>query len=281
MTKGAGGDQNDCFSGVVNVVKILEDADIEYVRHLCENHTEWHVAYDKKSIKVWTKPVSNSDFNMIKARILMDDVSASTAYDVLHDSLYRSVWDRYMLSATDIGLINPNNDICYYAVGAMPPFRSRDFVMQRSWLDIGSEKFICSHSVCHEKYPPLKGYVRGIVYLTAYLVREVGNGCQITYVTHSDPRGKLPAWLTNRLTKIVGPKIIKKLHKACINYPKWKAQNQPGWKPWLYPEQQADYVRINLADCRPRNYEEEIVDESEVNVCDVKDEEDDEKSNSL
>lgn len=262
MTKGQNNDQNETYSGLeVNRVKVLEDADFEHVRNLCENHAGWHCAYDKKSIKVWTKQMSKSSFHMIKARSLMDDVPASTAYDVLHDTMYRSVWDKYMLSTIDIGPINPNNDICYYAVGAMPPFRSRDFVMQRSWIDFGNEKFICSHSVCHEKYPPMKGYIRGTVFLTAYLIREVGNGCQITFVTHSDPKGKLPAWLTNRLTKVVGPRVIKKLHKACINYPKWKSQNQPHYKPWLYPEQQINLERINLSDCRPQNYEEEVVDE--------------------
>ncbi|VDM48251.1 unnamed protein product [Toxocara canis] len=203
----------------------------------------------------------------------MPDVPATVAYDVLHDPLYRPKWDQYMLNAQDVGLINPNNDICYYAVGGMPPFRSRDFVMQRSWLDTGREKFICSHSVCHEKYPPIRGFVRGVVFFTAYIVREADVGCQVTYATHSDPKGKLPAWLINRLTRVIGPKMIKKLHKACLKYPAWKAANQPTWKPWIYPEQQLSTTRINMAECQPRNYEQEVIDESSVDVKDVKDDE--------
>lgn len=39
--------------------------------------------------------------------------------------------------------------------------------------------------------PPRKGYIRGISYLTGYLIREQGpNKCQFTYVSQSDPRGK-------------------------------------------------------------------------------------------
>lgn len=50
--------------------------------------------------------------------------------------------------------------------------------------------------------------------------------------------GKVPTWLTNRLTKVIGPKFIKRVHKACLNYENWKQKNQPNWKPWIYPEQQ-------------------------------------------
>uniref|UniRef100_A0A158R6C3 START domain-containing protein n=1 Tax=Syphacia muris TaxID=451379 RepID=A0A158R6C3_9BILA len=164
---------------------------------------------------MWSKPTLNSTFDMIKARIFMDDVRATTAHDVLHDALYRERWDKYVHNATDIGLINPNNDMCYYAIKAMPPFQDRDFVLQRSWLDMGNEKFICSHSVSHEKYPPVKGYIRTTMFLTAYLIQEVGEGCQSTYITHADP-------------------------KACKSYPKWKSDHHPEWNP-------VNFLRITMS----------------------------------
>lgn len=49
--------------------------------------------------------------------------------------------------------------------------------------------------------------------------------------------GKLPVWLINRVTKVVAPKALKKLHKACLNYPAWKNKHDAQWKPWIYPHQ--------------------------------------------
>lgn len=53
--------------------------------------------------------------NALQARAHFPDVSASIVYDVLHDPSYRRHWDRYVVAAEDVGIINPNNDLCYYA----------------------------------------------------------------------------------------------------------------------------------------------------------------------
>ncbi|KFO95591.1 PCTP-like, partial [Calypte anna] len=33
------------------------------------------------------------------------------------------------------------------------------------------------------------------------------------------------------------PQALKRMYKACLKYPSWKEQHEPGFKPWLYPEQ--------------------------------------------
>jgi hypothetical protein len=40
--------------------------------------------------------------------------------------------------------------LVFFAVKSPPPLRNRDFVTQRSWLDMGKEKWIINHSVNHE-----------------------------------------------------------------------------------------------------------------------------------
>ena len=72
-------------------------------------------------------------------------------------------------------------------------------------------------------------------------------GCEVGYVTHTNPRGKIPTWLTNKITSYVAPRMLRKLHKACIQYPHWKSQHRPNFKYWLNPEQITS-PKINMLD---------------------------------
>lgn len=44
-----------------------------------------------------------------------------------------------MLCSRELGVLNPNNDVSYYALQCPPPVKNRDFVLQRSWLQTPQE----------------------------------------------------------------------------------------------------------------------------------------------
>lgn len=121
------------------------------------------------------------------------------------------------------------------------PLKPRDFVLLRSWLDTGpkGEQMLLSRSVQHKDYPPQKGYIRAISHITGFIVRSNGKkrGCELGYVAHCDPQGKLPPWLVNKVTHTLGPRMLKDLRKAAIHYEAWKTTQKHHRKPWRYPEQ--------------------------------------------
>jgi len=51
----------------------------------------------------------------VQIRGIYSDVKVSTLYDVLHDSVYRKMWDPNILDGQEICRIDANNDIGYYA----------------------------------------------------------------------------------------------------------------------------------------------------------------------
>ncbi|KAG0428379.1 hypothetical protein HPB47_024629 [Ixodes persulcatus] len=217
----------------VGEVRVADDGDFERLKNLTDEHDGWKVEYEKRDTKVWTKSTEQTQFKMIKLHTVYEDVSPSLLFDVLMDPLYRKKWDVHMLDSYDIGCPKPQQRL-----RSPPPLRNRDFVLQRSWLETGKEILIINHSVFHQSVPPKKGFIRATSYLTGIVVRPSGrSGCSLSYVTQCDPKGALPAWFVNKLTKIFAPKMVKKLHKACLGYTAWKASHQPGLKPWLHPDQ--------------------------------------------
>lgn len=241
----------------VGTVKIAEDKDFQVLKtYLSSCDDEWTLQYEKPNTKVWTKSPpqeQNISFKLIKVKTVFQDVSAETLYDVLMDSQYRTTWDKYMKENYEIGHINPNNNLGYFAINC-PPAKKRDFVVQSSWVATPNEYMLINHSVYHKDTPPKKGFVRAISYFTGFCITPIFSntgGCEIGYVTHSNPKGRLPTWVTNKLSTSLAPKFIKGLHKACIEYPSWKQKHDPSIKWWLNPEQRTT-PRINIElDCQP------------------------------
>lgn len=232
----------------VGELRIAEDTDFALLKLLLTRAEGWQLEYQRGHTKVWTRPAENSSFRMIRLQTEYSDVRPDCLYDVLQDQEFRPTWDKHMLASSELGCLNPNNDVSYYALHCPPPLKNRDFVLQRSWLQTEQESYIINHSVFHRDYPVQKGFVRGLSHLTGFLVSSLGPGCSLGYVAHSDPGGRLPAWVTNKLSSVLAPGLVKRLHTACHQYPAWKARHRPHYKPWLYPEQQCG-ARLSAADC--------------------------------
>lgn len=69
--------------------------------------------------------LSRGPFFNFQIKTTYSDISASVVYDVLHDQDYRSLWDKYCLDVKDIGHLNPNNTISYYASKTFEKYQSQ------------------------------------------------------------------------------------------------------------------------------------------------------------
>eukprot|EP01119_Soliformovum_irregulare_P008301 TRINITY_DN21434_c0_g1_i1.p1 TRINITY_DN21434_c0_g1~~TRINITY_DN21434_c0_g1_i1.p1 ORF type:complete len:247 (-),score=71.72 TRINITY_DN21434_c0_g1_i1:76-750(-) len=193
----------------------------------------WTVVVDKEDLKVWEQPSKESPINIIKLWSFLKDVDPVVMYDVLHDPEYRAEWDENMIEGLLIEQLDRHNDIGYYAAKVPSPVSNRDFVNQRSWrVKEGTEWLIFNHSVVHPKMPEKKGFVRAKSILTGYIVRPAQGGCNLIYLTQSDPAGWIPTYVANKVTKTFAPKIIDKLTNACKQYNEWKEKHNPNKKPW-------------------------------------------------
>jgi len=202
----------------------------------CRDHKEWSIVHEKgEDLKVWDQKSDKSAINTVKLYAVFKNIPASVMYDVLHDPEYRATWDENMIEGYNIEQIDANNDVGYYAAKMPTGIANRDFCNQRSWrVTDGKEFLIMNHTVAHAKCPEKKGFVRANSIRTGYLVTaRDGGGCEMLYMTQTDPKGWIPAWVTNKVTKTVAPKIVEKLENAAATYVEWKNAHNPDNKPWL------------------------------------------------
>ncbi|KAG8447636.1 hypothetical protein GDO86_014954 [Hymenochirus boettgeri] len=250
------------------IPQVPDDSLFLSFRDQCESTDGWQCSYSKSGIGVWMKPSSGkgSLVHTVKGSMVFPDVSADTAYDVLHDTEYRKKWDMNMIETLEIAQLSVNADVGYYSWKCPKPLKNRDVVTLRSWLLLSDCFLIINFSVKHNLYPPRKDMVRAVSLMAGYYIKRTGpNSCTLIYLAQVDPRGSLPKWVVNKSSKYLAPKILKKLHKACLQYPAWKNKHHPGFKPWLNPEQNT-LPRISLNELSLQRADSlELVDES--NLC--------------
>lgn len=219
---------------------------------------------EKDKCMVWSKNVPGEAMHIVKGtgfyrHTESSPISCELLYDMAHDPVFRGTWDTFRQEAFSITMLDPRNEIGYYA-GKSPVVMvsARDFVNQRMWHPAGrGEYIIFNTSVPHSDVPEdyqkkaRKGkngsYVRAISKVTGYFVqpwREKGTGKELgvtmTYVTQTDLRGAIPTSVTNFITKKVVPKTLLTIEKAMRDYSAWREKEKAAGtyaKDWAIPEE--------------------------------------------
>ena len=118
----------------------------------------------------------------------------------------------YLLSFSMYGFISNGGNFCKYVLAYII-----DSFLLAYLLTIQGP---CKHG-CHGYLAPVDFELSSfsiIFPVPGFLIKPINGqkGCEVGYVTHTNPRGKIPTWLTNKVTSYVAPRMLRKLHKACI-----------------------------------------------------------------
>nr|CDS30680.1 phosphatidylcholine transfer protein [Hymenolepis microstoma] len=257
----------------VGEVNIPSDQDFEYFVNLAKDEKGWSRSYTSKGkalpISAFTRVIDGNDIKAMKVESVFTGVSAINVYESLQDPEYRRTWDDAMKEGSRICYVSPNSEIGYYRLKSPFGLKDRDFVNQRSWHSDGSVYVIMNHSVVHKKMPQIEGVVRGISCITGYLIKSIGtDSCEFTYITHSDPRGKIPTWVVNTTVKTFAPLMTKRLYEAACGYATWKASHNPDFKPWCNFSQLQTFPKLDPADVGMLNASSVSVISDDVEVPD-------------
>ncbi|KAM3181008.1 hypothetical protein ACTXT7_015188 [Hymenolepis weldensis] len=237
----------------VGEVNIPTQEDFEYFVNLAKDEKGWSKSYTSKSkslpITAFTRVIEGNDIRAVKIESFFKGVSAGNVYESLQDPEYRRTWDDAMKEGSRICYVSSNSEIGYYRLKSPFGLKDRDFVNQRSWYTDGNVYIIMNHSVVHKQKPQVEGVVRGISCITGYLIKPSGTeSCEFIYISHSDPRGKIPTWVVNATVKKFAPLLTKRLYEAACGYSAWKATHNPDLKPWCNFAQLQAFPKLNPTD---------------------------------
>ncbi|XP_059390178.1 stAR-related lipid transfer protein 13-like isoform X1 [Carassius carassius] len=108
----------------------------------------------------------------------------------------RHLWDVDLMNWKVCEVLDRQTEVFQYVLNCMPPHRSRDFVVLRSWrtdLPRGTCSLV-SLSIEHDDCPPVGG-IRAIVMESNYLLEPCGSGkSRLTHICRVDLKGRTPDW---------------------------------------------------------------------------------------
>ncbi len=195
--------------------------------------TKWTTVYKGwNNLHVQTRPEelkpgeTATGFDIVRSTIDWNDVDPETLFNCLHDAEYRATWDEKMIAGHNICQLDQHNDIGYYAMKPHWAVTNRDFCNMRSWMEFtNGDYIIMNHSVEHPECPPRPGFVRARSILTGYYIKPMPSaGTRLIFISHSDPKGIIPAFLVNNIIGSLTPAVLARLHECTLKYVSWSAR---------------------------------------------------------
>lgn len=168
------------------------------------NETAWRLEKDNNGIQIYTRPVAGSEYREIRAvATIQGRVSSIVA--LLQDMSYWPKLNKIISSAELYQQLDGNESQLYFQMDMPWPVTDRDVLYHRTVLQNDEDKSVTLTDRAIAGILPNKdGKVRVVESVQKWsLTPNDQGGVRVTWVTHTDPNGPLPARVINWLS--VGP----------------------------------------------------------------------------
>jgi len=178
---------------------------------------EWKLAKDAKGIQVYTRSVPGSDFKAVRAEMkIKTSIPSLIALMTDFDSFPK--WYPRMKNFTCVKEINKLEYYIHIVIDAPWPAKDRDsishFKIRQNPADkIVTIEFTDVPGIMKEE--PGMVRVKNLYGIFRFAPEEDGM-VKVTYETHSDPGGKLPAWMSNATTTDRPYRIFRNMREMVI-----------------------------------------------------------------
>jgi len=159
---------------------------------------DWELKDEEDGIKVYTRPVENSDIKAIKVDCIVEEATLSQLAAVILDIPASDQWVYATKLCRTEKIIAPGEFIYYSEIEVPWPASNRDFIVR---VKVEQDSATRKMTVGGENLPTYLNEKEGIIRVmhteSQWTVIPYGNDLKIEFVLHVNPGGSIPAWLIN------------------------------------------------------------------------------------
>jgi hypothetical protein len=172
------------------------NGEMDTLLKLTEDDVKWSLIHENNEGKQYAKRL-DSKHSVDCLKIV---ATLKCPVDTLSDFVFIKLTEWCQESTTPVILEKYTDDeiLMKFSVSIGYMIADRDFVCASGRKKIGDKIVIASRSVVTDKYPEIKGVVRGEVYHSGFVLEKMDDETtHINYLTMADPKGWIPGWMTN------------------------------------------------------------------------------------
>ena len=175
----------------------------------------WETIKSTPALSIYRKKTGDSPVAIIKAKVLIPNVSIEDIMTVIWEVSVRVTWDSVMKGFRDVEVLSPDKGVIYFYVKPPVPFiAARDFVQVRCRQKLGEDWVIAYKSVERADCELPQGYIRGETRISGYRIAKRGEECEVDFISQTDIKGSIPVGLLNTIAPLRAQEWIKKMTAA-------------------------------------------------------------------